>query len=340
MRTPRFPGALREGGFVLILVLWIIAFMLIGATYFAERISRATALALAARQDSQDQLDLFSTRAEILYRLAATPFTADGLGVAGEAIKLDDRPYRGDGETLVRLQDDRGLININGSAAMIDRLLAGYDIEPNRRAAMIDALQDYIDVDDLRRLNGAEKKEYEAADLPSPRNARLVTPDELRQVFGWGGQEKLWGVDGVARIITSGSSVAINPNTAPERVLALFPGMNADLARLLIMRRQVQRLGSDADLSALTGLPTSNYLFDTIYIPASSVRVTQSRPGQAWAISYNVEVTPTDANRPWRIDYYHRIPIEFRDDNLEKTASLPPRFVGLIPSPGAVFGLK
>lgn len=326
---------------MLILTLWIIAVLLIGADFFAARTSSAIALAQEAKQNQQLQRDFFSTRAEILFRLATTPFTRDGLGIGLDAIRLDDRPYRGESETVFHLQDNRGLINVNtADAGLLTRLLAHYGVNAQATSYLIDALLDYIDADSLRRFNGAEAKEYELADLAPPRNARLITPAELRGVYGWNRQKALWGKDNIEHLFTTSNSAAINPNTAPETVLAMLPGMNFELAKALIGRREQYPLTSEADLSSITGLPVQQYLFTLIFVPASSLRITQYQPGQSVAISYNVEVTPTDLEKPWRIDYFHKVPLPVKYESTEKIWPLPQRFTGSAPSPGSIFGIR
>lgn len=315
--------------------------MLIGTSFFAERVNRAMALAQDVKANQQTQLDLFSARSEILYRLATTPFTRDGLGIGLDAIRLDDRPYQAQGETIVRIQDNRGLINLNSAdAGQLTRLLAHYGINARETPYLIDALNDYIDSDSLRRFNGAEAKEYELAGLPPPRNSRLITPAELRSVFGWEKQKALWGTDSIENLFTTSLSAAINPNTAPQTVLSMLPGMNFELAKALIARRDQLPITSEADLSAITGIPVQQYLFTLIFVPANSVRITQYQTGQSVAISYNVTVTPDDVEKPWRIDYFHKIPQFFKHELPEKTWSLPPRFAGPVPSPGSIFGIK
>lgn len=105
--------------------------------------------------------------------------------VPASALALDDRPYRTLGDTLVQVQDNRGLLNLNVvDDERLGRFLGVLGVPPERRSALIDALRDYGDEDNLKRLNGAEVAEYAAAGLPPPRNAKLVTPLEARRIYG------------------------------------------------------------------------------------------------------------------------------------------------------------
>ena len=97
-----------QRGFVLAATLWMLAILAVFAVYFAERIQRAREQAQLSETHSQALLALANARAEILFRIATTPFSLYGLGPsANEAIALDDRPYLAPGDTLIRLHDNR-----------------------------------------------------------------------------------------------------------------------------------------------------------------------------------------------------------------------------------------
>ena len=103
-----------ERGFVLVATLWVLALVAVVAVFFAERMGQARALALAAQARNQALLDLSGARADMLYRLATTPVSLYGLGQdPATALALDDRPYHSLGDTLVQVQDNRGLLNLN-----------------------------------------------------------------------------------------------------------------------------------------------------------------------------------------------------------------------------------
>src|ERR1019366_6193309 len=196
-------AANAQRGFVLVATLWILAVITIAASYFAERVSRSIELA-RQKQETTDQLVEFAnTRADILYRLGTIPITINGLG-SQPAIALDDRPYLGSGDDIVRLQDNRGLLNVNFlEQSMMARLLGQLGVPIEKRDAMIDTLLDYTDSDDLRRLNGAEKSEYAALGLPPPPNDWLASPYQLRNIIGWRDQPQLWENERLLQFVTT-----------------------------------------------------------------------------------------------------------------------------------------
>lgn len=95
---------------------------------------------------------------------------------------------RGNAGYDVRITGEGGRINLNWIAAgenlqrieLLRRYLEIRGIDLNERDRMIDCLLDWIDPDNLVRLNGAENEgDYR------PRNAPLRSIDELKQIRGW-----------------------------------------------------------------------------------------------------------------------------------------------------------
>jgi DNA uptake protein ComE-like DNA-binding protein len=318
-----------QRGFVLAATLWVLAMLAVAAGYFAGRIQQARELTQLAQAHAQALLDLNDARAEILFRIATTPFSIYGLGPsATTAIALDDRAYLGPGDTLIRLQDNRGLLNLNiVNDDRLDRFLNILGAPATRRAGLIDALRDYIDDDDLKHLNGAEAGDYAAAGLPPPRNAKLVTPMEARRIYGWADVPQLWQDNLLPKLTTTGSSLSLNPNTAPWQVLATIRGMTPEAAQAIIQARKSAPIVNVGQIEALTGiqLSTDPFMPDAIIFPADSVRVTQQPRAMNWGWHYNVTLTPTHIAAPWRIDYSYRVELPSVEATSQAIASLPAR---------------
>lgn len=237
----------HQCGFVLVATLWILAIVTISATYFATRVNRSLALAQHAQQVAEEELAMANSRAEIMFRLGTTLLSINGLGESPQsAIRLDDRLYRGSGGDVIQLQDNRGLLNVNFvEQTMLARLLGQLGIPAEKRDAMIDKLRDYTDMDNLRRLNGAEAPEYEAAHLPPPPNEWLMTPNQLKNVLDWNNQLGLWTKNRLPNLVTTARVAGFNPNTAPAEVLASLPGGSWEAAQSIIAARHKAPLISD-----------------------------------------------------------------------------------------------
>lgn len=317
--------ARKQHGFVLVLTLWVLVIVAIAAGYFAERVARSVELAQQSRQNTVAMIDMAGTRAEILYRLGTTSMNAYGLGRGDTVIGLDDRSYRGLGNTLVRLQDNRGLLNLNHPGDdRLQRFLGLLGIAAERRGHMIDTLRDFTDTDKLHRLNGAEDEEYLALNLPPPPNRNLITPWEVRRIIGWRNEPQLWQTR-LVELTTTGLSGGLNPNTAPAEVLATLPGVTEEIAQVVIARRKLAPIINEWQLAEITALPAQQFTDAVIAWPSNFIRITQSSQGLPWAVQYNIMLTPRSADAPWRTDYYSRTSTSRRDEMQTDTPELPPR---------------
>jgi hypothetical protein len=106
--------------------------------------------------------------------------------------------------------------------------LKGIDI--NERDHMLDCLLDFVDPDDLPRLNGAESDpDYQ------PKNAPLQRIDELKEVKGW---EKFTSQPNWDQDFTLYSSGPVDLAWASRDVLLSLPGFNEQIVdRFLGYRR-------------------------------------------------------------------------------------------------------
>jgi len=310
-----------QRGFILVATLWILAVITIAASYFAERVSRSIALAQQKQETAQQLVEFANTRADILYRLGTTHFSFYGLG-GPPAIALDDRPYRGSGEDIVRLQDNRGLLNVNFvEQNMMSRLLGQLSVPVEKRDAMIDTLRDYIDTDDLRRLNGAEVAEYAALGLPPPPNDWLASPYQLKNIIGWRDQPGLWENQRLPRLVTTSRISGLNPNTAPPEILASLPGSTRGATETLIRLRNEKPLYTVGQLADFTSGELDPDFF--LFFPGNSIRITQQSRKLPWAMQFSLSLTPRSENAPWRIDYQVKTPVTYRIDNVDKIQKLP-----------------
>ena len=124
----------------------------------------------------------------------------------------------------VRITGEGGRLNINWLAAgenparieMLRHYLDLKGIDLNERDRMIDSLLDWVDPDDLVRLNGAE-----ASEGYQPANALLVRIDELKKVKGW---ETFTSTPGWDDEFTLNSTGPVDVAWAPRDVLRALPG--------------------------------------------------------------------------------------------------------------------
>lgn len=113
---------------------------------------------------------------------------------------------------------------------ILRKYLENKGIDLNERDRMIDTLLDYVDPDDLARLNGQES----GADY-RPKNALLQRVEELKEVKGW---EKFTAHPGWDEDFTLFSTGPIDLAWASRDVLLSLPGLNEQIVdRYVELRR-------------------------------------------------------------------------------------------------------
>jgi general secretion pathway protein K len=140
--------------------------------------------------------------------------------------RVDGRTYRfdfHDGVVWISIQDEGGKIDLNKGK---DRHLEGLfmlvgGVDADEAAALVDAIVDFRDEDDLHRLNGAEDDDYHEAGLPyGAKDAPFAAVEELTQVMGM--THQLYGQ--VAPYLTVYSErPQVDLLSAPREVLLAVP---------------------------------------------------------------------------------------------------------------------
>lgn len=321
-------AARRESGFALLAALWLVAFLALAASALAVWVGRSTEEARLLRQRVDEETQLADAKASLLFAFLVQPLSGRGLEVStslnalrqasqtaiaqpfntetrsDDFIGLDDRPYRFGKSIEIRIQDSRGLINLNlATRDEMMRLLARLGVAQEKLDPLVSKLQDFVDPDDLVRLNGAERDDYLREGLPPPPNALLRTIWEARRVIGWRSEASLWNKGALSDVATASSIVGYNLNTAPAIVLEIAAGMTAEsAAKAVEFRRRTPLITPDS----LVGFGAPMVLADPmrfIPFPGDTMRVTFTfRPGGR-RVQMVFAYTPISLEAPWRIDY-------------------------------------
>jgi hypothetical protein len=128
-------------------------------------------------------------------RAFAKRFAEKGLEIGRHPrIELYDPLLSGSGEGggsyQVKLTTEEARFNINtllltSDGAILKRIFTHWGLKPDYTAALVDALKDWVDTDDLISLNGAEKRQYEKSGLKNiPFNRPFKDLDEVLLVRG------------------------------------------------------------------------------------------------------------------------------------------------------------
>lgn len=230
----RRPLRSRQRGIALILVLWLTILLTVIGGSFAygmrnEALAARNTLSLAQARALADGA-IYRTVFELLRpRGMLDVWSADGTVHSWE---------ENGSRVAVAALDESGKIDLNSAPdALLKGLLqtaGGQD--PDAAGKLIDVIGDWKDADDLRRPNGAEAPEYQAAGLKyKPANAPFEAVAELQRVLGM--TPAIYGR--IADSLTVHSRMpGINPAFASRAVLLAIPGATPEIVDTYIAQRR------------------------------------------------------------------------------------------------------
>jgi general secretion pathway protein K len=217
-----------ERGFAILVVIAAVGLLALAAALFARVTSsqvRASAVAveiararaLAAAGINLAVLKLFDFR------------TNPNGKNRGFAIGRDTFGCRLDSNLIVAAaQDEGGKIDLNfANERLLGALLRGLSLEAARADALVDAILDYRDGDNIKRAKGAEDAEYRAAGrAQGPKNAPFAAVEELEQVLGFDAEL----LARLAPLVTAHSGKdGVDPVVAPRRLIEILRRGDAPL---------------------------------------------------------------------------------------------------------------
>jgi len=260
MRRSR-PSAQR--GVALVMVIWLATLLTVVAASFA----------FSARSDALVIRNSISmARAEA----AADAGVARGIW---ESYRIDNSPqqWRRDGaphektfdDAIVRVEmrDESARIDINtASDALLRGLLVSIGLTDEEATRLVDAIADWRDPDSLKRVQGAEESDYQAAGLTyRPANAPFQAIEEIQLVLGM--RPDIFRR--IAPMITVYSrQTGVATMAATREVLLAIPGVSAEQVDAFIARREEARANS---------LPTPPFVEAGAYQSAPSSQVATIR---------------------------------------------------------------
>jgi general secretion pathway protein K len=196
MDRPKWRGLGSRRGLALVSVLWVLTMLALIAASFTRTTHSEINLARNAAENA---------RAEALADAGVSQAVLGLLDTdPARSWRVDGTVYAwryGGAEIRAAAQDEGGKIDLNTATDELLRNLFlaialegdGIDspedealrLEPEAADALVDAIGDFRDTDDLRRLNGAEDEDYAAEGLPyGAKDGPFDAVEELMQVFG------------------------------------------------------------------------------------------------------------------------------------------------------------
>ncbi len=335
-RQRRRAGA--QSGFILATTLWIVAAVALLAALFHGYIERQVDQAAALQQRVRESLALEATAETLRYLLATRRTTFAGLTLrpedqggyissegfvdaspVGGELRLDGTIYQGLQGIRFSMQDMGGLIGLNSPSGP-DKMRAILTRQLSRQQALelVGALEDYIDENLTRRINGAERGEYLYAGLREPTNWYLRTQSELDAVLGW--KQFLQTEQGPFWLANTGISHAsvINVNTAsPELLSALLYIDEVQAGELIEARREYPFRSLDGVADAL-GIQDSRWEEAAFrFYPAGDVLLKLWCEDCNWISVESLQLTENGFYGPWLVYHRYRKPRDDRHEQVE-----------------------
>ena len=331
----------RIQGFVLVATLWTLLVMTLVVGFIGEWIARSLETSQQGRINRDYLIAEQSSRANLLYLMSTRRMSVAGIttwGVldtreiddgglstapVGGEFRLDGTIYELEDGTQFSLQDQRGLINLNfGSHQMLQQFLLYKGVSFQQRQQLLASLSDYIDEDDLFRINGAERNTYADISLPGPANHVLNSPLEIRQVYGWQRESIPLSDATIARFFSTVRDAQLNINAAPLPVLLSLPGMTVETARRIQDMRTQTPFLSYIDVATRSGAFSADQLSGYVVFPSNYLSLRIWHPDITGSERYfGVKLTPFKPDsRPWTIFESRGIQLNQGSDEFEQSA--------------------
>ncbi|MEJ2618956.1 MAG: type II secretion system protein GspK [Candidatus Thiodiazotropha sp.] len=177
-----YTASRHSRGVALILVLWLVALMTIVAASFSTQSKVESRLAGNAKASLQAKL-----LAETGFSRAVMELMVNNpeqrWNFNGQVYTLETNQ----GALEIAIRNASGLLDLNkASADQLNRLFVLISDSPEERNSLVDRLNDWRDGDNLRRLNGAEDKDYRAEGYNYATTGKdLTSLEELAYVMGF-----------------------------------------------------------------------------------------------------------------------------------------------------------
>ena len=187
-------------------------------------------------------------------------------------------PFAG-GTVLISIQDEAGKIDLNRAPdELLEGLFVSVGVDEREARALIDAISDFRDPNELKRLNGAEDRDYRAAGLAyGAKDAPFEVVEELHQVLGM--TPELYAQVAPALTVHARRR-RVNRATAPPLVLRALPGLDAAGVEALIAAREEAGGGAAASLRrarVVTIRAEARTDSGAVYVREAVVRLTRGR---------------------------------------------------------------
>lgn len=232
-------------------------------------------------------------------------FSPEGGALAGVAhLPLNGTEMAILGDVVVSVQDTNGLVSFSGGqVGILNRLMPMVTLGTSPEY-FLEKYMDWMDPDNLVRINGAERVDYQLESLPfKPRNYPLQYKEELQFIKGM--TPEIYNQ--VAPYLTLLPASGFNPNTASAPILKAYLDIDERTAEILQKRVKQFPVISDQELFALSGRKIATtegvYFFPSPWIELS---IKVGKPESVYSLSIGLDLRETLV-APYSILYWKEL---------------------------------
>jgi general secretion pathway protein K len=294
LKSIKKPNVKNSQGIALIQVLIISIILTMLGIYINQTVRAQIGIVSLMKNSFELNLALENAEAELLHTLLTQKrykksdsdnTTVRKWNFYGESFSLNDN-------TTVTIQDLSGILRLN----LLDKTLARnvFDqlgVSDHEVRTFLDSLADWIDKDDLKRLNGAESDYYRSIKQAGPRNAYLQTLSEVDNIKqGDSLSHAQW-----LRYFTTEIVANFNPFNAPSTILKAF--LNDDVAHDEVVDQRDKGTLTELSFYHLTSIEQGEYI---TFATGRLLKVTLLVKGQNNKLSkeFIVDLRPSSLSRP------------------------------------------
>ena len=227
-----------ESGFVLVLALGAVLVLTLIVATVASNVQGLVEVAINVKKQEQLSWDRTTSRSRVLYSILTGHNTFHGFSnitiqprvdEMGDLVhtplpsdlRVDGRWYLMGGRPFA-VQDKSGLLNANTlSTREFEQLFSNQLVPGISSQSLSHQYQDFTDVDDNKKLLGAESNEYLRQNSDGPLNRSVFLPKELEALLAWPTAFFPWDS-------THADQLLWNMNLAPRSVLSIKTSSNFD----------------------------------------------------------------------------------------------------------------
>ena len=226
----------------------------------SERLITETHVLRSALTKAEHALRKYLANQELLLQIAESGFQEQAHEAQEHLFYPRHEPYVLDVEGVevqVRIVSEAGKWNVNSiDPHMLEKVLTACGLEYGTQTTRVaNSILDWIDEDDLRRIEGAETPYYMGLEHAYPaKNGPLESIEELLLVQGVDGP-LFQGADETPGLIdfltVSGQGSTVDINSASPRSLALVSGIRQETVDSIVEQRSIRPIKNMPDIAPL-----------------------------------------------------------------------------------------